>query len=270
MFPTEYSNAKTVNRRNGSQLWTRMFKTNIVYKYDSYIPDLNHRILCDDGKNEKSTRSTKSLSSTETVTTIPLNVSSTTININGQSPFSEYIIIGVCVSLVLLSLIIVSLACFCWQRIVPNVSSQAYYISPTYSTRINENNVTVTDNDHRDVQDENSDLTSQHYYATPTEIHYEQNQELQSFRNATREVNQKEDHDTEELTNTGAYESLQEHNKEMHNYEMPTNVAYQTGAYESLQEDNTEMHNYETPTNAAYQTVDESMIDDHEYSMLQN
>jgi hypothetical protein len=29
---------------------------------------------------------------------------------------------------------------------------------------------------------------------------------LQSFRNETREVNNEEDHDTEELTNTGAYD----------------------------------------------------------------
>jgi hypothetical protein len=67
---------------------------------------------------------------------------------------------------------------------------------------------------------------------------------LQSYKNATREVNHKEDHDTEELTNTGAYESLQK--------------------------DNIEMHNYETPTNAAYETVNDSMKDDHQYSMLQN
>jgi hypothetical protein len=38
MFPTKYSNAKDVDRHNGSQLWTGMFKTNIVYKHDSYIP----------------------------------------------------------------------------------------------------------------------------------------------------------------------------------------------------------------------------------------
>ncbi|XP_060556877.1 uncharacterized protein LOC132717426 isoform X2 [Ruditapes philippinarum] len=146
MLPTNYSNAKDVHRHGGSQLWTGMFKTKIVYKSESNIPAERrqdqkfygyltrnvedgvklqftetksyHRRLCDDGKNgekEKLTRSTKSLSSTETITTIPSNVSSTTININGQSPFSEYVIIGVCVSLVLLSLIIVSLACFCWQ-----------------------------------------------------------------------------------------------------------------------------------------------------------
>ncbi|XP_060556879.1 uncharacterized protein LOC132717427 isoform X2 [Ruditapes philippinarum] len=229
MFPTHYthySNAKDVHQHGGSQLWTGMFKTNIVYKYDSYIPaerredkkfygyltktvedgvklqftevSSRHRRLCDDGKevkNEKSTRSTAYL---------------TTIDGNAENSSAKYVIIGVCVSVLLLSLIIVSLACFYRHRMTTNVSSQAHYISPTFSTRIYENNVTVTDNDRRGVQNENSDLTSQHYYATPTEIHYEQNQELQSFRNATREVNHKEDHDTEELTNTGAYESLQE------------------------------------------------------------
>ncbi|XP_060556878.1 uncharacterized protein LOC132717427 isoform X1 [Ruditapes philippinarum] len=251
MFPTHYthySNAKDVHQHGGSQLWTGMFKTNIVYKYDSYIPaerredkkfygyltktvedgvklqftevSSRHRRLCDDGKevkNEKSTRSTAYLTTIDGNGKEVKNENSSlstasppTMDGNAENSSAKYVIIGVCVSVLLLSLIIVSLACFYRHRMTTNVSSQAHYISPTFSTRIYENNVTVTDNDRRGVQNENSDLTSQHYYATPTEIHYEQNQELQSFRNATREVNHKEDHDTEELTNTGAYESLQE------------------------------------------------------------
>jgi hypothetical protein len=38
MFPIDYSNAQDVHQQGGSQLWTGMFKTKIVYRHNSCIP----------------------------------------------------------------------------------------------------------------------------------------------------------------------------------------------------------------------------------------
>ncbi|XP_060574579.1 uncharacterized protein LOC132732206 [Ruditapes philippinarum] len=154
MFQTDYSNAKDVDEHRVSQLWTGMFKTKIVYKYNSNIPaershdrkiygyltrnvgdgvtlqfteiDSRHRRLCDVGKEVENQNSTRSTASSSTIDGNEKEVKNenstsstafpTTIDGNAESSSEKYVIIGVCVSVLLLSLIIVSLACFYRHR----------------------------------------------------------------------------------------------------------------------------------------------------------
>ncbi|XP_053408643.1 uncharacterized protein LOC123559445 [Mercenaria mercenaria] len=257
LFPTLYSNSKDLIKETSSPLWTGLFKTNVVYKYNANIPDERRhdkkqfgyltnkgnnnvklrfaeadsmkRVLCIKDRNKiktQTTHVTKSESFSVKTTQLSSSPSTTLLNTsNTGSSVTVSTIIAV-ISIVVVAVIIAVFAVLLVKK---------------------RHQTTKEDNDTGEASEEIG-------IQNPQRIVYESLGERHDGEHSYGTVN----------IQNSAYESLGERHDEDHSYGKPNT---QRSAYESFGERHDEEHSYGTPNKhrSAYESLGDRHGEEHSY-----
>ncbi|XP_053408641.1 uncharacterized protein LOC123559443 isoform X2 [Mercenaria mercenaria] len=151
-FPTLYSNSKDVMKGTKAQLWTGLFKTNVVYKYNANIPEERRHDKKQLGYLTKEGNTSVKLRFAEADSMKRL------LCVQAGDNYGIYIAVGVSVSVILIAVAIVLLICFVRRR--RKTASQECsrsHNNTTYQT-------TETDNDNLELAMPNESQSRNDYF----------------------------------------------------------------------------------------------------------
>ncbi|XP_045207208.2 uncharacterized protein LOC123559442 isoform X2 [Mercenaria mercenaria] len=292
---TSYSNSKNIDKSNNERFWTGVFKTNVVYKYNAYIPVKlrNDRKKLGYIKKESETSVKLRFAEADSMKRV-LCMEGVSVTV-----ITTTVVISVVVAAIIVAVLLMKKRRTDQGKRLEEVGSlpeQTNYITPISEEAGNGASTTIQDNGtgvaREEIAIQNPQRSAyesigerhdgEHNYETPNaqrsayESLGERHDEEHSYGapNAQRSAYESlgERHDGEhnyETPNTqrSAYESLGERHDEEHSYGAPN---AQMSAYESLVERHDEEHSYGASaqaTSAFYQSLEEERVDTHNYKI---